>query len=99
MPPVAPAAPEPEPVANGQAHEEAACLWRREEDRPPPTPDGTLDRDAFLHRYAEQWRALDPEAFPFVHEIVDEFEAHDDNEQFRAALELTLAGLRLHAEA
>lgn len=66
-------------------------------------PEGFLDsgvkRDDFLGHYAGSWRQLDPEEFPFVHEIVDEFDGHDDVEQFRAALELTLTGLRRQAGA
>lgn len=58
-----------------------------------------MGRDEFLGRYAQTWRELDPADFPFVHEIVDEFDGHDDIEQFRSALELTLAGLRLQAGA
>jgi AcrR family transcriptional regulator len=54
-------------------------------------------REEFLNRYADQWRELDPEAFPFVHYIVDEFEGHDDTDQFRAGLDLLLEGLRLQA--
>lgn len=61
--------------------------------------DGTVGRHEFLSRYADTWRALDPDEFPFVHEIVDEFEGHDDREQFLAALELTLAGLHQQASA
>ncbi|QMU76855.1 TetR/AcrR family transcriptional regulator [Streptacidiphilus sp. PB12-B1b] len=61
--------------------------------------DGKVDRDQFLARYAETWRGLDPAQFPFVHEIADEFAAHDDRDQFLAALDLTLAGLRLQARA
>ena len=43
------------------------------------------------------WRALDPAEFPFVHHIVDEFAGHDDRDQFRAGLDLLLAGLALQA--
>ncbi|NEE57830.1 TetR/AcrR family transcriptional regulator, partial [Streptomyces sp. SID8455] len=50
-------------------------------------------------RFAATWRELDADDFPFVHEIVDEFDGHDDIEQFRAALDLTLAGLRIQADA
>jgi hypothetical protein len=32
-----------------------------------------------------------------MHEVADEFEGHDDAEQFRAGLDLLLAGLRLQA--
>ncbi|MFD6417049.1 TetR/AcrR family transcriptional regulator [Streptomyces sp. NPDC060194] len=69
------------------------------QEPPAEVLDGVTDRDAFLGRFAETWRALDPREFPFVHEIVDEFDGHDDIEQFRAALDLTLAGLRLQAGA
>ncbi|MFI6517550.1 TetR/AcrR family transcriptional regulator [Spirillospora sp. NPDC050679] len=59
--------------------------------------NGHVGRDEFLGRYADTWRSLDAAEFPFVHEIVDEFAGHDDREQFIAALDLTLAGLRLQA--
>ncbi|MFD0310022.1 TetR/AcrR family transcriptional regulator [Streptomyces sp. NPDC127119] len=59
--------------------------------------DGDVDRDAFLGRFAERWRSLDATDFPFVHQIVDEFAEHDDRDQFIAALDLTLDGLRLQA--
>ncbi|WP_020143953.1 TetR/AcrR family transcriptional regulator [Terracoccus sp. 273MFTsu3.1] len=58
---------------------------------------GEVDRDEYLARYAAQWRALDADEFPFIHHVVDEFADHDDAEQFRAGLELILAGLRLQA--
>ncbi len=60
--------------------------------------DGTTGRDEYLARYTDQWRGLDPKAFPFVHHIVDEFAVHDDTDQFRAGLDLLLAGLRLQAD-
>jgi len=64
---------------------------------PQEVVDGTTGRDEYLARYADQWRELDPETFPFVHNIVDEFAVHDDTDQFRAGLDLLLAGLRLQA--
>src|SRR4051794_18043730 len=64
---------------------------------PPEVLDGTVSRDEYIGRFADQWRALDPEAFPFIHHVVDEFARHDDTEQFRAGLDLLLAGLRLQA--
>lgn len=64
---------------------------------PQEVLDGTANRDEFIAQYADQWRQLDPETFPFVHHIVDEFAVHDDSEQFRAGLDLLLAGLRLQA--
>nr|AIA13722.1 Bacterial regulatory proteins, tetR family [uncultured bacterium] len=67
------------------------------QEPPQELLDGKVDRDEYLGRYAETWRALDPEEFPFLHEIIDEFAGHDDKDQFLAALELTLAGLRLQA--
>ncbi len=39
----------------------------------------------------------DPHAVLRTLPIVDEFDGHDDIEQFRAALDLTLAGLHLQA--
>ncbi|MFG2431139.1 TetR/AcrR family transcriptional regulator [Streptomyces sp. NPDC048590] len=59
--------------------------------------DGSVDRDKYLGDVAQEWRELDPGEFPFVREIVEEFAGHDDVEQFRSALELTLAGLRQQA--
>lgn len=67
------------------------------QEPPVEALEGTLDREQYLHQWAQTWRALDPVEFPFVHEIIDEFDGHDDADQFRAALELTLAGLRLQA--
>ncbi|UUW90417.1 TetR/AcrR family transcriptional regulator [Pimelobacter simplex] len=65
---------------------------------PQEVLDGTVGRDEYLSRYADQWRGLDPASYPFLHEVVDEFEGHDDADQFRAGLDLLLAGLRLQAE-
>ncbi|WP_449486294.1 TetR/AcrR family transcriptional regulator [Streptomyces avidinii] len=69
------------------------------QEPPQQVLDGTVGRDEFLGHYAATWRALDAEEYPFVHEIVDEFDGHDDKDQFLAGLELTLAGLRLQAAA
>ncbi len=66
--------------------------------RPPQAVlDGEIDRDEFIERYADGWRELDPVEYPFVHHIVDEFAHHDDTDQFRAGLDLILAGIRLQA--
>ncbi|SHN27795.1 transcriptional regulator, TetR family [Actinacidiphila paucisporea] len=67
------------------------------QEPPQEVLDGAVDREEYLGRFAQRWRELDPEEFPFVHEIVDEFDGHDDVDQFRSALELTLTGLRLQA--
>ncbi|MFJ1583635.1 TetR/AcrR family transcriptional regulator [Streptomyces sp. NPDC088197] len=69
------------------------------QEPPPEVLNGAVNRDEFLGRFAKTWRELDPADFPFVHEIVDEFDGHDDIDQFRAALDLTLTGLRLQAKA
>lgn len=65
---------------------------------PQEVLDGTRSRDEHLEQVTDQWRALDPAAFPFVHYVVDEFAGHDDAEQFRAGLDILLAGLRLQAD-
>jgi AcrR family transcriptional regulator len=69
------------------------------QEPPREVVDGLVGREEFLGRFAEKWRALDAEEYPFLHDIVDEFDGHDDKEQFLAGLELTLAGLRLQAAA
>lgn len=69
------------------------------QEPPQEILDGAVDREEFLARYAARWRELDAEEYPFVHGIVDEFAGHDDKDQFVAALDLTLAGLRLQAGA
>ncbi|CCA59775.1 putative TetR-family transcriptional regulator [Streptomyces venezuelae ATCC 10712] len=67
------------------------------QEPPQEVLDGAVNRDEFLGRFAQAWRELAPQDFPFIHEIVDEFDGHDDTDQFRSALDLTLAGLRLQA--
>jgi AcrR family transcriptional regulator len=67
------------------------------QEPPQEVLDGTTSREEYLARYVDEWRQLDPEAFPFVHLILDEFAGHDDTDQFRAGLDLLLAGLRLQA--
>lgn len=64
---------------------------------PQEVIDGTVDREEYLGRFVQQWRDLDAAEFPYLHHVVDEFEGHDDAEQFRAGLDLLLAGLRLQA--
>ncbi|MYR08611.1 TetR family transcriptional regulator [Gordonia sp. SID5947] len=69
------------------------------QEPPSEVLDGTVAAETYLHGIADQWRALDPEQFPFMHHIVDEFDSHEDIDQFRAGLELLLNGIRLQAEA
>lgn len=64
---------------------------------PAEVLDGSVTREEFLADFADQWRALDPEEFPFIHHVVEVFADHDDTAQFRAGLDLILAGLRLQA--
>ncbi|MEP9414974.1 TetR/AcrR family transcriptional regulator [Gordonia sp. VNQ95] len=67
------------------------------QEPPQEVIDGTTSREAYLGRVVDQWRALDAAKYPYMHYIVDEFEGHDDADQFRSGLELILAGLRLQA--
>lgn len=67
------------------------------QEPPAEVVAGEISRVDYLRRATDQWRALDEASFPFVHEIVDEFAGHDDTDQFRAGLDLLLAGLRLQA--
>ncbi|GAA1826539.1 hypothetical protein GCM10009714_05130 [Microlunatus capsulatus] len=64
---------------------------------PPEFLESGLAPSEFLAMYADRWRALDPEVYPFAHQIADEFAVHDDLEVFRSGLDLLLAGLRLQA--
>jgi AcrR family transcriptional regulator len=59
---------------------------------------GELNRDQYMARVTSQWRALDPAEYPFLNTILDEFEQHEDAEQFRAGLDLLLDGLRRQAD-
>lgn len=47
-----------------------------------------------LRIYADEWRALDADEFPFLHRIADTFAEHDDLEQFQAGVDLFLDGVR-----
>jgi AcrR family transcriptional regulator len=66
---------------------------------PPPREflESGMDRSEFLSMYADRWRALDPDEFPFAHHAADEMATHDDLDVFRSGLDLLLAGLRLQA--
>lgn len=59
---------------------------------------GDIKRDEYLGQEADAWRALDPQEWPFLHTIADEFATHDDTDQFTSGLDLMLDGLRLQAE-
>ncbi len=67
--------------------------------QPPPQEflDSGLEPSEFLAMYADRWRALDPDSYPFAHQIADQFAIHDDEDVFRSGLDLLLAGLRQQA--
>jgi AcrR family transcriptional regulator len=67
------------------------------QELPEALLSGELAPDEYMSRVVDQWRALDPAEFPFVHHIIDEFAGHEDADQFLAGLDLLLAGLRLQA--
>lgn len=69
----------------------------RGQDPPQEVRDGRVERDEFVTTFRAGLHALDEDAFPFLHHVADEFAAHDDAEQFRAGLDLLLAGLRIQA--
>lgn len=64
---------------------------------PVEVANGSISREDYIGRYADQWRATDAEEFPFLHFIADEFATHSDREQFRAGFDLLLDGLSRQA--
>ena len=69
--------------------------------QPPPQEfvDSGLAPDEFMTMYADRWRDHGADDFPFLHQIADEFQHHDDADVFRSGLDLLLAGLRQQAGA
>jgi AcrR family transcriptional regulator len=67
--------------------------------QPPPREflESGMGQAEFMAMYADRWRALDPDEFPFAHQVADEMATHDDVDVFRSGLDLLLAGLRLQA--
>ncbi|RLV50399.1 TetR family transcriptional regulator [Nocardioides mangrovicus] len=65
---------------------------------PAEVLEGQTTREEYLGRYAERWRESDPQDYPFLHYVVEEFDGHQDADQFSAGLDLVLAGLRLQAD-
>lgn len=70
----------------------------RGQDPPLEVRDGLVDPDAYVADFRASIRELSPTDYPFLHHIADELASHDNAEQFRAGLDLLLAGLRLQAQ-
>ena len=51
------------------------------------------DRTAFLGLIAAEWEKLDRHDFPFMHQMADGLDEHDDRAQFLAGIDLILAGI------
>ncbi|MGN6221437.1 MAG: TetR/AcrR family transcriptional regulator [Microbacterium sp.] len=67
------------------------------QELPETVVSGELSKEQYMASATAQWRALDPARFPYIHHIVDEFDGHDDRDQFVGGLDLLLSGLRLQA--
>lgn len=67
------------------------------QEPPEAVMSGEVSKEQYMASAAERWRELDAEQFPYIHHIVDEFDGHDDRDQFIGGLDLLLAGLRLQA--
>lgn len=67
------------------------------QEPPQAVVSGEMSREEYLAAATAQWRALDAERYPYIHHIIDEFDGHDDRDQFAAGLDLLLAGIRLQA--
>ncbi|MCF0087106.1 hypothetical protein B0E37_02165 [Streptomyces sp. MH192] len=64
------------------------------DDVPGEAPPDTEEvRAAFLDTASRAWRDLDPEEYPFLHDIADQMRAHEDRAQFLAGVDLILAGV------
>jgi AcrR family transcriptional regulator len=50
-------------------------------------------RAEFLGMVAARWAQLDPEQYPFVHQVATQMSEHDDRDQFLAGIDLILAGI------
>ncbi|SFR56637.1 DNA-binding transcriptional regulator, AcrR family [Microbacterium azadirachtae] len=68
------------------------------QEPPAAVVSGEVSREEYLASATAQWRGLDAAEYPFIHHILDEFDGHDDRDQFLGGLDLLLAGLRLQAQ-
>jgi len=67
------------------------------QELPEAVVSGELSKEQYMATATAQWRSLDRTQFPYIHHIIDEFDGHDDRDQFVGGLDLLLAGLRLQA--
>lgn len=67
------------------------------QEPPEAVISGEMSKEEYMAGATAQWRALDAREFPYIHHIIDEFDGHDDRDQFLGGLHLLLAGLRLQA--
>lgn len=51
------------------------------------------DREAFLGAAADEWEALDADAYAFTRSVAGALRAHDDRAEFLAGIDLFLAGI------
>lgn len=51
-------------------------------------------RESYLKEFTQNWQRLDPQYYPFIHKIMDEFPTHDDRAQYLAGVELLLSGIQ-----
>jgi hypothetical protein len=68
------------------------------QEPPAAVVSGEVSREEYLASATAHWRGLDAAEYPFIHHILDEFDGHDDRDQFLGGLDLLLAGLRLQAQ-
>lgn len=64
---------------------------------PEAVTSGEMSKQEYMAAATAQWRALDADRFPYVHHIIEEFDGHDDRDQFVGGLDLLLAGVRMQA--
>ncbi|WP_371484130.1 TetR/AcrR family transcriptional regulator [Kitasatospora sp. NBC_00315] len=56
-------------------------------------PQADAERAEFLDSASRAWQSLDPDDYPFLHDISDQMRRHDDREQFLTGIDLILAGI------
>ncbi|GJF31475.1 TetR family transcriptional regulator [Kitasatospora sp. NE20-6] len=56
-------------------------------------PEAAQERAEFLDAASRAWQDLDPDDYPFIHDIADQMRRHEDREQFLTGVALILAGI------